>query len=281
MGKRHAQKIGFANTKSEIIVVADSDSYPANINAVREIVQGFKNPKVGGICGHTDVANYKANWLTRIQRIKYWASFDRFKRSEALTGGVSCLCGCFSAVRRTALNQVEDEWFNQKFLGAKSTYGEDRAMTNFMLKHNWDIIYATQAKALTIAPESFKIFWKQQTRWQKSYIREGILALFFIWKRPLIGIQFYINTFITYATFAVAIYSIFLLPIFSLGTLLPFLYLFGLIIVSSLYASNYKMYNNDRTYLYAPAWILLFAVVMIWRLPLSLVTLKDNGWKTR
>ncbi len=279
-GKKYAQVRGFSHATGEIVVVADSDSFPQDMRAIREIVQPFKDPKIGGACGHTDVAN-TGNWLGKMQKMRYWSAFDRYKRSESVTGSVICLSGCFSAVRRVALDKVVEEWLRQSFLGREASYGDDRALTTLLLKYDWNTVYVPSAKAKTIVPETWKKFWNQQMRWEKSYIRETVIGGKFMWRRPLAAVEYYIGAFVTWGGFVVAAYTIWFKPIFSRGTFLPWVYLFGLAVVSLLYAINYRQHNKDRLWIYAPIWGIIYAAVLIWRFPLAVVDLHKSDWKTR
>ncbi len=279
-GKKYAQVRGFEHAKGEIIVIADSDSYPQNNQAIREIVQPFTDPKIGGACGHTDVANTRT-WLGKMQKLRYWSAFDRYKRSESVTGSVICLSGCFSAVRRIALDNIVDEWLHQSFMGREASYGDDRALTTLLLKYGWNTIYVPSAKAKTIVPETWRKFWRQQMRWEKSYIRETIIGSKFMWRRPLAAVEYYVGAFVTWGAFVVAAYTIWFRPIFTHGTFLPWVYLFGLAAVSLLYAINYRQYNRDRLWVYAPIWGILYAVILIWRFPLAAMEMHKSDWKTR
>ena len=76
-------------------------------------------------------------------------------------------------------------------MGSKGTFGDDRSLTNFVLK-KWGVVYCQKAIATTIVPEKFSIYLKQQLRWKKSWVREGLLASTFMWKvtHPLASLAF-------------------------------------------------------------------------------------------
>jgi len=279
-GKRFAQKLGFERSKNDIIVIADSDSFPAQPDSIMEIVQQFQNPEVGGVSGCTDIAN-PINWLSKSQKTRYFIAFNRYKRCEAVTGSVICLSGCFSAIRRAALLQILDVWYNQTFLGSRATYGDDRALTTYLLKNNWKTVYAPTAKAKTYVPTNFRKFWKQQLRWQKSYIRETIIGGKFIWKKPRAALHFYLGAFVTFASFGIALYTIWLLPLFTKGSFTPFLYLLGIVLISTLSIVDYRMHFNDNFWIYAPVYAIMSAVVLVWRIPFAIAGIKDGKWGTR
>ena len=58
-GKRAAMAAGIAATEAEIVAFVDSDSTLEH-DALRRLVQGFADPKVGAFCGHADVAKPRA-----------------------------------------------------------------------------------------------------------------------------------------------------------------------------------------------------------------------------
>ena len=86
-----------------------------------------------------------------------------------------------------------DAWLNQKFLGQKATFGDDRAMTNFVLKKH-RTFYQDSAVCSTIVPNKYKVFLKQQMRWKRSWLRESIIAGKYIWrKEPFMAVFFYVG----------------------------------------------------------------------------------------
>ena len=54
-------------------------------NAMRVLVQGFHDPKVGAICGHADVLNVRDTWLTRMQDVRYFVAFKVIKAADRAT----------------------------------------------------------------------------------------------------------------------------------------------------------------------------------------------------
>jgi hyaluronan synthase len=184
-GKRAAMAAGIRATSAEILVFVDSDSMPAP-DAIRKLVQGFADPKVGAISGLTYVRNTETNALTRMQATRYYVSFQLLKSAESVLGAVTCCSGCFAAYRRAAVVNLLAAWEKQRFLGTECTYGDDRALTNRVLRAGWTTRYDSRAQAWTDAPDRYRKFLKQQLRWKKSWSREGLLLLAHIWRtRPL------------------------------------------------------------------------------------------------
>lgn len=77
MGKREAMAVGAKLSKKELLVFVDSDSF-LDPFAVRNIVQPFKDEKMGGVSGRTDVANTYTNSLTKMQSVRYYIAAARY-----------------------------------------------------------------------------------------------------------------------------------------------------------------------------------------------------------
>jgi hyaluronan synthase len=180
-GKRAAMAAGIRETRAEMLVFVDSDSMPAP-GAVRKLVQGFVDPKVAAISGLTYVRNAERNVLTRMQAARYYISFQLLKSAESVVNSVSCCSGCFAAYRRTAVLPLLERWEHQRYLGVECTYGDDRALTNMILKAGWKAIYDAEAEAWTDAPDVYGTFFRQQLRWKKSWAREGPILTAHLWR---------------------------------------------------------------------------------------------------
>ena len=113
--------------------------------------------------------------LTLLQQVRYFVAFRVIKGSESIFGCVTCASGCFSAYRRDRLLEVLPAWETQTFLGREATFGDDRALTNMLLRRN-RVVYQSTARCATNVPHQFKGFLVQQTRWKKSWLRESLIA---------------------------------------------------------------------------------------------------------
>ncbi len=280
-GKREAMAVGINEAKHEIIVFVDSDSFIAP-DALHHIVEHFiENERIGAVSGNTKAENANTNMLTKMQSIQYAVSFDVYKASESVHRSVTCCPGCFSAYRAKAIKPLVDEWKSQMFLGSKSTFGDDRGLTNFVLK-SWDIVYCQKALATTVVPEKFSVYWKQQLRWKKSWIREGTLAGLFMWKKrhPLASFAFYTNfsfPIIGPILAGTVLYQ-------SINTQNPqlfFVFMFGFFLLGSVFALFVRVHHGLQNWYYMPLVSLLFVSVFIWQMPYALLTLRKTHWGTR
>src|SRR3989344_9583145 len=132
-GKRHGMAEGVKLAKNEIVVFIDSDSF-IDKDCLKHLVKYFSNPMVGAVSGHTDVFNRDTNLLTQMQAVRYYIAFKIYKAAESTFGSVTCCPGCCSAYRKKYLLEILDQWMNQKFLGVECTFGDDRSLTNYIIR---------------------------------------------------------------------------------------------------------------------------------------------------
>ena len=278
-GKRRALAAGFRAAIGDVIVTNDSDSF-VHPDAVRNIVQPLVDHSVGGVTGHADVYNWKENLMTQVQYIRYFVAFRVYKAAEALYDSVVCLSGCLAAYPKSILMLFLDEWENQKFWGRQCTYGDDRGLTTFILRMGLRAVYEPLAITETVVPESLQTFWKQQLRWKKSWLRETYLAGHFMWrKHPVMALGFYSNAFLTMFSFIVVIRVFFILP--ALESSLPIFYLIGLTLVAFVYLAYCNKYGIHQGWIFPIVWSILYALKLVWQIPIALLTLRDSRWLTR
>ena len=98
-GKREALCEGVKVAKHELVVFVDSDSF-LDPFAIRNLIQPFRDSKMGGVAGRCDVANTYTNYLTKMQSVRYYIAFRVMKAAEAYFDAVTCLSGPLSAYRR-------------------------------------------------------------------------------------------------------------------------------------------------------------------------------------
>ncbi len=279
LGKREAMATGIIDGRGEVIVFIDSDSRVAP-NAIRRITQYFAYPEVGAVSGIADVDNKHVNVLTKMQAVRYFVAFNVVKAAEARYGAVTCCSGAFSAYRREAAEQAMPEWLEQSFLGTKSTYGDDRSLTNHVLKWEWTVLYAPDARAKTMVPERMRVFLRQQLRWKKSWIRESLAAAKFMWKgHPVNTASFYASIVLTLMAPHVILRAIFIRPLSFWA--FPYYYLLGLLAMSMVYALFYRMYRPDPLWKYGIAFAFFYTGVLVWQLPIAIANLSDTRWGTR
>lgn len=277
-GKRDALCEGVKVAKHELVVFVDSDSF-LDPFAIRNLVQPFKDPKMGGVAGRTDVANTYTNALTKMQSVRYYIAFRVMKAAEAYFDGVTCLSGPLSCYRKQIVLDNMDKWLNQRFLGQKATFGDDRAMTNFVLKHH-RTGYQDTAICSTIVPNKHKVFLKQQMRWKRSWLRESIMAAGFMWrKEPFMAVFFYIGLIVPVAAPVVVVYNLIYVPITQ--RIFPTTFLVGLLLMSLIMSVVQLLLRRSSTWLYGMLFCIYYEAVLLWQMPVAWVTFWKSTWGTR
>lgn len=278
-GKREAMAEGIRRTGGEIVVLVDSDSFLAP-DCVHELVQPFRDERVSAVAGHARVHNANTNLLTKMQNVRYYIAFTVYKAAETLFSSVTCCSGCCSAYRRSHLDEVLDAWLSQEFLGTTCTYGDDRSLTNHLLRLGYLTTYAPTALATTVVPETWPVFLRQQLRWKKSWVRESMIAATFMYRRhPVMAASFYAGLVLPLFSPLVVMRSFFWIPI--VAHRFPVSYLFGLFVMAMIYGLYYYISTRDRQWLFGLLFATLSTVVLVWQLPLAVVTLRDGRWGTR
>ena len=279
-GKRAAMAAGIRATNAEIIAFVDSDSV-LEPDAMTILVQGFHDERVGAICGHADVLNLRDTWLTKMQAVRYFVAFKVCKAAESVFGTVSCCSGCFSAYRRSAVLPHLDWWEHQRFLGVESTFGDDRSLTNCVLRTS-KVRYESRAVSRTIVPDSFRSFMTQQVRWKRSWTRESLILGSFMWrKNPLAGMAAYVGMLLPLIAPVVAVRAILVAPI--QGAPLPIVYLTGVYTM----AVAYGLYYVARQRRYSGIWVFgivfcfFYLVFLLWQTYYAILTARTASWGTR
>lgn len=277
-GKREAMARGIQAAKHDLVVFVDSDSF-LEPTAIVNLVQPFRDPKVGGVSGRTDVANTYTNMLTRMQAVRYYISFRIMKAAESYFEAVTCLSGPLSCYRKSVVEQYLDAWLNQSFLGRKATFGDDRSLTNFLLrKHR--TLYQDTAVCSTIVPNSHKMFLKQQVRWKRSWLRETAIAASFMWKKePLMAVSFYFGFVIPLLSPVITLNNLVYIPL-RYG-FFPKTFLFGLLAMSLLMSVTQLLLRRSRTWFYGIFYCIYHVLVLMWQMPYAWVTFWKSTWGTR
>ncbi|MBO4457488.1 MAG: glycosyltransferase family 2 protein [Butyrivibrio sp.] len=277
-GKRDALVRGSELAKHELVVFVDSDSF-LDPFAIRHLVQPFKDPKMGGVAGRTDVANTYTNALTKMQSVRYYIAFRVMKAAEGLFDAVTCLSGPLSCYRKDIILKYKDAWMNQKFLGHKATFGDDRAMTNFILRH-CRTTYQDTAVCSTIVPNKHSVFLKQQMRWKRSWLRESLIAASFMWKKePFAAIGFYMGLVVPVAAPVVALYNLVYVPLTQ--HIFPTAFLLGLFLMSLLMSMAQMLLRKSSTWAYGLLFCIYYELILLWQMPIAWFTFWKSTWGTR
>ncbi len=277
-GKRDALAKGVEMSTKELVTVVDSDSF-LDPFAIRNIVQPFRDAEMGGVSGRTDVANAYTNALTKMQTVRYYIAFRVMKAAESYFDAVTCLSGPLSCYRKDLLLRYMDEWINQKFLGEKATFGDDRSMTNFILRYD-RTCYQDTATCATIVPNTHRVFLKQQMRWKRSWLRESLIAARYMWKKePFMALFFYMGLVVPFLAPIIVIYNLIYIPL--LHRVFPLTFVVGLFLMAFLMSMAQLFLRKSSTWIYGLWFCLYYEAVLLWQMPVAWFTFWKSTWGTR
>ncbi|GED67208.1 hypothetical protein BRE01_09100 [Brevibacillus reuszeri] len=277
-GKRVALVKGVEMAKHDLVVFVDSDSF-LEPTAIRNLVQPFQDPRMGGVAGRTDVENKFTNTITKLQTVRYYIAFRIMKAAESWFDSVTCLSGPLSCYRKELILEHSEAWLNQKFLGQPATFGDDRSMTNYILKtHRTG--YQDSAICSTIVPSDMGVFLKQQMRWKRSWLRESLRAGAFIWrKEPFMALFFYIGLIVPIAAPIVVLYNLGYVPL--VHHIFPGTFLMGLLLMALLMSLAHLFFRKSKLWLFGIVFCVFYEFVLLWQMPVAWVTFWKSTWGTR
>ncbi len=181
-GKRSALYQGIYAAKGDFIITIDSDSMLDKDALKYMIAPLVSNENVAAVSGNVKVANIANGIMPPMLDACFTFAFDFIRSGQSVFKRVFCTPGALSAYRKAALMPVLDEWLNQTFMGRPAGIGEDRALTNLLLREEHDIVMQRSAAIYTNVPETYQGLCKMLLRWERSNIRENFDMFKFIFK---------------------------------------------------------------------------------------------------
>lgn len=284
-GKRHALSEGFDRATGQVIVTVDSDSEILP-DTLRNLVSPFvANPRVGGVAGNVRVLNRHAGLLPRMLDVSFTYSFDFIRAAQSELNTVFCTPGALSAYRADLVHAVRHTWLNQTYFGRTATIGEDRAMTNLILRHGHHVTYQRNAVVLTEVPTGYKGLCKMFLRWARSNVRETLVLCRYAFTRfrdtPATGAR--INLVLHVLSMTVpqllriqTLFALTLGPV-VFGTHL----LLGTAAASLVPATVYLIHRRSFDGIWAIPYGVFWLFGLSWIAPWALLTSHQGGWLTR
>ncbi|WP_157417851.1 glycosyltransferase [Aequorivita capsosiphonis] len=284
-GKRHALYRGFNLGSGDVFVTVDSDSI-VKADTLRNLVSPFiVDEDCGAVAGNIRVLNNKKALLPKMLDVSFVLSFEFVRSAESNLNSVLCTPGALAAYRRTAVFACLPEWINQTFMGKPSDIGEDRAMTNMILKQGYKVLFQRNAYAYTNVPENYTGLYKMFIRWGRSNVRENIEMSKYVFtnfrEESKTGIRL---LFVSQSLKIIMSYPFILFMMFFIVTH-PILFLsstlFGILIFSSFPMLFYaKRYNLSESF-WAFSYSVLYTFALFWITPYAIATASKRGWLTR
>lgn len=159
-GKSAALNRGLAESRFDIVITLDADSYLYK-DALRNLVERYLNdpPNTRAVAGTMLVRNSRRNWVTKAQEWDYFHGIAAIKRVQSLYQGTLVAQGAFSLYERQTLRQIG---------GWADCVGEDIVLTWAILRHGWRVGHAEDACCFTNAPDNLRQFVRQRQRWARG-----------------------------------------------------------------------------------------------------------------
>ena len=286
-GKRHGLAAGFEqHPDADIYLCVDSDTV-LDQHAVAEAAIPFTRRRVMCVTGLVLAHNRSTNLLTRLIDMRYVNAFLGERVAYSRLGSVLCACGSLAMYRGWVVRKHQQDFLNQRFLGRPSTFGDDRRLTYYCLLEGLSLIQPS-AVGWTDVPERLGHYTRQQIRWGKSFIREGVLLL---GKFRVTRAYWWLNLIelATWVTFTTAlVVALVVVAVHPAGWTILASYAGYVCVMAWLRSVHYLRSAagvplGDRwlTFAAAPLYALLNLVLLLPLRLWSLATLRDNGWGTR
>jgi hyaluronan synthase len=284
-GKRHALYRGFEHGQGEVFVTIDSDSI-VGPGTIRSLVSPFvRDSLVGAVAGNVRILNRQEGIIPKMLEVSFAYSFDFLRAGQSVINSVMCTPGALSAYRREVVMKVLPQWVEQKFCGQPANIGEDRAMTNLILKNGYHVHYQREATVHTTSPITVSKVWKMLLRWARSNIRETLVISSFVFGKfredGATGLR--INVLISWMNMtlgqAMHLSGAVLLICLPL-VILPKMVL-GAAIASCAPGIFYAFRYQSNQAIWAIPYSFFWMVCLSWIGLYALLTPHKNGWMTR
>jgi cellulose synthase/poly-beta-1,6-N-acetylglucosamine synthase-like glycosyltransferase len=186
-GKRSALGVGIRRARSEILLVADSDTQWER-GLLAAVLAPFSDPKVGGVGTKQNVYLPRTNAWRRVADWMIDVRYLDYVPSQSRAGAVACLSGRTAAYRRSVVIPVLEHLEDEYFLGRRCVSGDDGRLTWLVLASGYKTVYQSTARALSMFPDTGRAFLKQRLRWSRNSYRCYMTAIWkgWLWRRPLI-----------------------------------------------------------------------------------------------
>ncbi len=286
-GKRHALYRGFNLGTGEIFVTVDSDSLVKE-DTLRQMVSPFVgNKECGAVAGNVRVLNNQHAFIPKMLNVSFTFSFEFIRSAQSTLGSVLCTPGALSAYRKDAVMACLNDWINQTFMGQASDIGEDRAMTNMILKQGYKVKFQRNAYVYTNTPEKYKNLYQMFIRWERSNVRENIMMSKFAFKDfrkgPKTGTRLFllnqwVKVIMAYPVIFLMLFLIVTHPILFLSSTLV-----SILIFSSIQAFFFAKRNRNNRWesLWSYPYSIFYAFSLFWITPYAIATASKRGWLTR
>ncbi|OBZ85281.1 Hyaluronan synthase 2 [Choanephora cucurbitarum] len=278
-GKRHAMYTAFRillASGCEAVMSTDSDT-KFDPNALVEMESAlYWFPNIGAVAGDVRIWNARDGLLSYMSSLRYWMAFNIERAAQSFNRCVTCVSGPMGIYRSHVLREVLDEWISQSFLGMECTYGDDRHLTNRALLKGYRVVYTHLAFCETETPTQFLRWFKQQTRWSKSFYRELLWNARSLHKHsPWMAAELFYQGIYPF----VLLFSIFQI-LFSKSPFVLVVWLISLMVIAWIKTIYSTLLTLQIRFLAFPLYSIYYMVGLVPAKLWAIVSLWDVGWGT-
>ncbi|WP_222832025.1 glycosyltransferase family 2 protein [Desulfarculus baarsii] len=284
-GKRRALYEGFMNSTGEILVTIDSDSEIAP-DTLRHLITPFvREAQVGSVAGNVRVLNAHRGMIPKMMDVSFTFSFDFIRASQSQVNTVLTTPGALSAYRDSVVRPDLEGWLNQTFCGRPANIGEDRALTNLVLKAGYFVRFARKAVVYTEVPLGYKGLCRMLLRWARSNVRESLVMGRFVFTNFRKGGKLGGRINFLLQVFAMTVGEV--LKISAVCTLVAYPlimggnFLVGAAMGGTVPALFYLLRHRNSNCLWGFPYCLFWVLTLSWISLYALVTPHRSSWLTR
>jgi biofilm PGA synthesis N-glycosyltransferase PgaC len=162
LGKSISLNEGIAAASSELVLILDGDSRPAQ-NVLNRMVPHFLRYKdVAAVTGNPRVAN-ATTLLGKLQAIEFTSTISTLRQGQSAWGRVNTISGIMTILRRQVVLDLGG------FSPTQPT--EDIELTWRLHREGYRCIYEPAAQTAMEVPETLGQWWRQRTRWSSGLVR--------------------------------------------------------------------------------------------------------------
>ena len=278
-GKRHAMYTSFKILGElmccSYIFTTDSDTI-VDKYAVQHLLSTIMQDKdVSAVAGQVKIWNVNT-MFTFISSLRHWFASNLERAAQSYRGCVGCVPGPIGMYKYVDIKEYMNRWVFQKFIGKYCHYGDDRHLTNIILRQGKRVKYNQLAVCYTETPSTVSRWVQQQTRWNKSAIRESFWSVGAFYKQDL---WLFIDIVHQSMYYLVVICTIvYILMSRKMIDVVIWLYtVFAMSFTRSIYAT---LITKDTQYMFFPAYVVIYILLSLPAKLFSFVTLYDAGWGT-
>lgn len=285
------------------LALMDSDTVCDHDWVVAYLAYEFDDQRIGG----ATTAQRCLRVVTGPERVSDWLENARLKSSMAAGsrhGQVGCLPGRLYMVRTELVaDLIIEELPNEVWTGFRPTFrwpfferwsvkckaGDDRQITNFVLRQGYRTVLVLEAGVKTLVPDTYRKLWRTWRRWGTSSQGYVFRTLFgpesWLWRRPFVLYHYATDILISHVSVALVLVwltSLFrsdealLLPLSAMVTLS----FFGMLATFALRQWPH-LREEPRDFLLLPLFVAVVTIAQFVRVWACWTPWRIGTWSTR